>query len=302
VKNKRIGVWGWWQGRNLGDNWILLSMKKAFGEDIIPIDTSVRNFITPNRFDFVICGGGGLFVSDVHKPWNCKNISVPYGIFGMGTEFGADLSEIDYLNTNSRFFYVRDRMTCEKFNLNKEINLSADVTFIDPIRISENDKGNDILFIWRKNNLHKLLRKKIWVDYIGKYNTREEWLDVVSSFGRNIREHSFDTESNEIESFMSNIGCVISQRYHGVVAAIQTGTPCIAIDICPKINSIMKDCGLSEYCIKIGDISKLSLLYKKCMNSREDIRGKMENFTEVNRKLVISTSEIAKQSIKDSIC
>jgi hypothetical protein len=302
VKDKRIGVWGWWQGKNLGDNWILSSMKKAFGEDLIPINTSVHDFISPRRFDFVICGGGGLFISDVHKPWNSKNIPVPHGIFGMGTEFGADLSEIDYLNTNSRFFYVRDKMTCEKFNLDKETNLSADVTFIDPICMSEKDKGNDILFIWRKNNLHKLLRKKIWFDYIGKCNTREEWLDVVLSLGGNIKEHSFDTENNEIESLMNNTGCVISQRYHGVVAAIQTGTPCIAIDICPKINSIMNDCGLSEYCIKIGDISKLSLLYKKCMDNREDIRNKMDNFTEVSRVLVVSTSEIAKQRIKDAIC
>lgn len=64
--NNKLYIWGWWQGNNLGDNWI----KNVLGE-LFPnanfIDTSVRKF---EKNSFVICGGGGLFVHDVIEPWD----------------------------------------------------------------------------------------------------------------------------------------------------------------------------------------------------------------------------------------
>ena len=55
---KKIAIWGWWQGNNLGDNWIkdVLNMIFPFAKFI---DTRVTDF---KEYDFVICGGGGLFM------------------------------------------------------------------------------------------------------------------------------------------------------------------------------------------------------------------------------------------------
>ena len=57
-------IWGWWQGNNLGDNWIKKILSRLFPMAQF-IDTNVQKF---KKNSFVICGGGGLFISDVVAP------------------------------------------------------------------------------------------------------------------------------------------------------------------------------------------------------------------------------------------
>ena len=64
--NRKLYVWGWWQGNNLGDNWIKKTLGHHFPNAIF-VDTSVQQF---EKNSFVICGGGGLFIYDVISPWN----------------------------------------------------------------------------------------------------------------------------------------------------------------------------------------------------------------------------------------
>lgn len=51
----KLYIWGCWQGNNLGDNWIKLTLSKIFPYANF-IDTSVTEF--PNQDDFIICDGG----------------------------------------------------------------------------------------------------------------------------------------------------------------------------------------------------------------------------------------------------
>ena len=72
MKNKhfKLGVWGWWQGGNLGDNWIKNIMKKAFPfAKCIP--TSILKF---NGFDFIICGISSGFIFPVPTSNNVPTI------------------------------------------------------------------------------------------------------------------------------------------------------------------------------------------------------------------------------------
>ena len=57
----KLYIWGWWQGNNLGDNWIKKTLATIFPEAIF-IDTGVQEF---EEDSFVVCGGGGLFIYDV---------------------------------------------------------------------------------------------------------------------------------------------------------------------------------------------------------------------------------------------
>jgi len=290
--NKKIYIWGWWQGKNLGDNWILSTMKKIFGSDSAPLSTDILDFKTMGNGDFIICGGGGLFVHDVIPPWD-KKVNIPYGVFGIGTEFGADKEKITDLYKNSHFFYVRDYMTLNKFHMEDKSLVIADVTFFDPLPISNG--GNNILFIWRKNDLDiSLYSKDKWKKYIGEYASIDRWRGVLLSFS-NVIESSFDGTENEnwILESMNNVGFIVSQRYHGIISAIQMGIPCVALDICPKIKSLMDDCGLSEYCIKIGEIDKFPMLYEKAMSNKKEIINKMKRFTKDNNSLVINAANLA---------
>lgn len=44
----------------------------------------------------------------------------------------------------------------------------------------------------------------------------------------------------------------ISMRFHGVAFSLFCGTPCEAICYAPKTTELMKDAGLSEYCVEFG--------------------------------------------------
>lgn len=296
----KIFVWGWWQGNNLGDNWILDSMKMIF-ENAIPIDTSVTDFSFVGDRDIVICGGGGLFVHDIIPPWD-GDINIRYGIFGVGTEFGANDRKVKRLLDGSAFFYVRDRMTLEKFNIQDESHLMSDVTFYNPL-MEDNESSDKIVFIWRSNDFDRVLySKKVWRDYIGEYVALNMWRSKIAELSQRDRlgftESSLDTNSSDINSIVNGASMIISQRYHGLIAAIQKNIPCIGIDICPKIRSLMKDCGLNEYCIKIGEIEKVNELYEKAKEEKDNIVNKMQLYTREMNLRLLKCSDIAKEKIK----
>ena len=70
----RLYIWGWWQGNNLGDNWIKKTLQNCFPKAEF-IDTSVTKF---EKGSFVICGGGGLFIFDVINPWTNPQKDISY--------------------------------------------------------------------------------------------------------------------------------------------------------------------------------------------------------------------------------
>ena len=296
-KKNNIGVWGWWGNNNLGDNWILSVMKEIFGYNLIPVSDSIKDF---SGFDFMLCGGGGLFAEKVKSPWNTK-ICIPHGVFCIGTEHGANKKEIANLIDSSKFFYVRDKMTANKFGIEDMNLVSGDATFYNPISfLKENKNKKDILFIWRYDfeKLYNYL--PIWKQYIGTASTKKFWIQGLSSIG-NLRYVSFKTSKDNPLLLFKNAKMVVSQRFHGIVAAIQLGIPCIALDICPKNKAIMDECGLSDYCVKIGEYSKIEELYTRCMDERENIKEKMFNYTKEKKRLVNLAADNAKYQIEKSI-
>ena len=271
---KKIGVWGWWDGCNLGDNWILNTMFKIFGKDIVPVNLQVTDF---SGFDFMICGGGGLFSDWVKPPWNKKDIGVPYGIFCIGTEFGVNKKELQRLVSTSEFFYVRDKMTHDRFGLQDPIKIAGDVTFFDPILPQKTLASGSIALIWWKNFDELYNWKPVWSDYIGNYIESTSWEKELTKKG-NVITFDFNTSTADPIPFILGCSLVVSQRYHGIIAAIQMGIPVIAIDICPKIRAIMQEADLEEYCLRLNEFYKFSLVYEKCMDERKAISEKMHVF------------------------
>lgn len=272
---KRLVVWGWWQGRNLGDNWIKRTIAGLFPEAEF-IDTRIQDF---SAYDFVICGGGGLFIYDVIRPWSGYAQKTPYGMLGLGAEFPHKSDEAQKLSRNAAFFYVRDRYSLQCMKLN-DLECSYDITFAAPLRFEDGDELdlNKVFFVWRDG--HDLLWNEQFKEYIGHKGDLEEYNRILSQAFGEIMADDFQTSGNDIEDRLTGCGFVISGRYHGIVAAIQKGLPCIAVDICPKIRSIMRDCGLEEYCIKIGETDKLGALIQKGKAECAAIRKKQLAYRE----------------------
>ena len=295
MKNK-LFIWGWWQGNNLGDNWIKKTLSRFFPEATF-IDTRVQHF--PNN-SFVICGGGGLFIYDVISPWNNIQNKISYGMLGLGAEFLHESMEALKLYKKAKFFYVRDQHSLDCMHLD-DVERSYDITFAMPLKWTDINGLNQgkVFFVWRDG--HELLNNERFNQYI-KTNKSEDaytnWKKEIESQFSEICEDDFQTNKDDIEERLTDCGFVISGRYHGIVAAIQKGLPFIAIDICPKIRALIEECGLDEYCIKISEKDRIQFLINKAKNNIDEIREKEKHFTEIAHTTLIKQITNARLEIQ----
>ena len=282
---KQLYIWGWWQGNNLGDNWIKRTLGYFFPEAEF-IDTSVQKF---EKNSFVICGGGGLFIYDVISPWKKIPKNIAYGILGIGAEFPHENTSAIELYKNSKFFYVRDQYSLDCMHI-RDVERSYDLTFAKPLKFSDNNetKGNKLFFIWR--NGYELLNKKKFYDYINQTENDlyDKWKKNIDNHFTETIEDDFQTQDDNIENRIADCGFVISGRYHGIVAAIQRGIPFIAIDICPKIRALATECGLEEYCIKISEVDKIDYLINKAKSEKKQIREKELAYVKTAHKVLLN--------------
>ena len=266
---KKIAIWGWWQGNNLGDNWI----KKTLN-DIFPyaqfIDTSIRDFST---YDFVICGGGGLFIYDVISPWKQYEQDVPFGVIGLGAEFRHTSDIAKRLSEQAKFFYVRDQYSYDCMKL-ENLDRSYDITFARPLEWLEREQlqMNRVFFVWRDGQ--ELLKNEQFNEYIQYSDVKDNWEEMIYAEFTDVSADDFQTKEDNIEERIAGYGFVVSGRYHGIMAAIQKGLPFVAIDICPKIRALLQECGLEEYCVKISEIDKVRDLIHKAKSNVDQIREK----------------------------
>jgi hypothetical protein len=274
----KIAIWGWWQGKNLGDNWIR-EILAGFFPGAIFISTAERDF---KKYDFVICGGGGLFIRNVIAPWDRK-IDVPFGVLGVGAEFPHTDRKAAELAQKADFFYLRDEYSVACMGVSKN-SRSYDLTFADPLPENSRPDFNKVFFIWR--DLEKLLAYPDFKKYIGDVESDSLWKEKLASRFTEIKENNFNTEQCGIDPMLSDCGFVVSGRYHGVVAAIQKGVPCIAIDICPKIRALMQEVGLEDYCLKIGEIGDLCYKIDQAKEKYHEIRLKQAEYCRIANKAI----------------
>ena len=308
-KNRKVAVWGWWQGRNLGDLWIMESIKQKFPA-IIPINTSISNF---DQYDFLIIGGGGLINGcKIIPPFN-KPLTKPYGSFGLGGEFPI---VDDYLATfigNSEFFGVRDTRNMSTFNTNDEdvpkLELSSDCTFLFPLNrtiLKPNKSIKNIRLIWRDPyrllNYHNnpnydhqdgLRLNEQFGNHLGKipYDDNVKCLELykntLSKHGVVILDdyHVTTFKISDMYTRFKGTDLIVTMRYHGVMAAIQLGIPCIALDIYPKVRTLMTDCGMEKYCIKLAEYGSIGVLIEDIKQNWDVIMNQMKVFTAQQTKI-----------------
>ena len=291
-KGGNIAIWGWWQGKNLGDNWIKEVMAKSFKKAIfIDTNTSTENF---KNYRFIICGGGGLFVRDVHNAWKRKP-PIPFGVIGLGAEFRHRNQKAFTLSKKAEFFFVRDQNSVNCMNL-KEEHKSYDITFLDPLPVKKKLNLDNALFIWRPPS--ELLRYDDFKRYIGKPTEEERWFTIIKSKFNEIYKDNFATQKNNIKALTDNVGVIISARYHGIAAAIQRGIPCIGIDLCPKIRSLLQESDLEEFCLKLNEVDKLRRKIEICQEDLEGIREKQFEFVAKANSKITDDVNFAKSRIQ----
>jgi hypothetical protein len=249
----------------------------------------------------MICGGGGLFAEEVKPPWNTNRIRIPHGIFCLGTEHGVNREEILRLYYSSSFFYVRDKMTHDHFYLQDQDSVAGDVTFYDPIPTQKIKDNQNITLIWRYDFKSLYKHSKKWSEYIRAYTQQDIWEKELAKKGP-VSTLDFRTGSPSPLPYIEEASVIVSQRYHGVILAIQAGIPIIAIDVCPKIRSIMQESDLNDFCIKVTEFEKAPALFDRCKDEQEIILEKMHTFTNKKKVLVRNAAENAKRIIGEILC
>ena len=293
---KTIGIWGWWQGHNLGDNWIKHILKDFFPEAVF-LPTTVQDF---SAYDYIICGGGGLFIYDVIAPFDKMDMKMPFGILGLGAEFEHETRRAAELEEKADFFYVRDQYSLECMHL-PDTSRSFDLTFLEPLPFAAEKEidWKKLFFVWRDG--HELLRNEKFKEYIQYSDAEEAWRKCIDRHFEDIVENDFQTSEWDVLASMENCGFVISGRYHGIVAAIQRGLPFVAIDICPKIRALLEECGLEEFCVKISETDKIENLMKKAKEDIQLIREKERSYIANARTTLMRQMQEVKRCIVKAI-
>jgi len=215
---------------------------------------------------------------------------------GLGAEFPhADKSKAIELSRKADFFFARDQYSVTCMGLPQSTR-SYDVTFGRPLCESSKPDLNRVFFVWRDPT--ELLRYSDFKKYIGAIEPYSVWKEKLLDVFRQVKEDDFYTEECRIAERMGDCGFVVSGRYHGIVAAMQMKIPCIAIDLCPKIRSLMKEAGMEKYCLKIGEIGAIRALIREARADRQNIRQKQDVYCTAAHQTVVGHLRSARDMIQ----
>lgn len=94
-----------------------------------------------------------------------------------------------------------------------------------------------------------------------------------------IRKHV--TTIQDLLSIMSSMDYIVTSRYHGVVFAHLMNIPVLAISHHPKVATLMREVGLSEYCIDIRrfDVDALITKFSHLVDNRDKVKETIASHT-----------------------
>lgn len=310
---KKIGIIGWWQGKNEGDNYIKYCFQKYFQDtfDISFISTrflNLRWYIRKlNKFDFIIVGGGGLFTRSPPPPFNTytswkRKLKTPFGFLGIGVQEINKIYEKEYeeILKDSVFFSVRDiesKNLLKKFSL--EIAVAPDITFLYPrtIPLKNQTKIGVNLRVWDFDNK--------WYEVINKLPYSKKTIPL--SFLKNIddREVMKNIQGEKNQEFnislYDDIYIMIGMRYHSIIFAVQNFIPSIGIEYTPKVRRLFSAMHLGKYCLSLEEHSELKDVFSELINNYDAVCRRYMAYTHTAKKEVENNLSKIKEMIKNEI-
>ena len=78
------------------------------------------------------------------------------------------------------------------------------------------------------------------------------------------------------------VAAVVATRFHNLMFALKLGKPTIALSYARKIDSLMGDLGLGEYCLPAGsiDVGALKALFTDVETRRDEISAEIEKIVD----------------------
>ena len=306
---KKIGIAGWWGGRNIGDDYIKYCLAKVFKKKFkikfieIPFEPHFWNLWNINRLDFLIIGGGGLFTKSPPYPlgtfasWG-NSLKIPIGFLGVGVQEISDRykSIIGELVERSAFFVVRDTGSFDLMNSflsSPKIIKAPDLTFLYPYQTQRNmakDKIGVNLRVWDFDKERTYDNDK-WCQAINKLEGNKKTIPL--SFKENLDDRVALSDIKGIQNsnfninFYEDINIMIGMRLHSLIFAVQNSIPVIGIAYTPKVERFFTELNLKEFCLKVDQFIRLNDTFQEVLRRHKEISKKLQQYT-LNANIVIA--------------
>jgi polysaccharide pyruvyl transferase WcaK-like protein len=280
----KIGIFGYYNNLNYGDDRLAMAMLKLFGDhDVVFLkhyQPYIRAFL--KDFDVLVFGGGGL-IFERSGVWNqiltdIRSLRIPTMVIGLGANsYDPSLQpEIDYLIERALVFAVRDEQSKANLGGHDRIEVYPDITWLIPMSPPDSSLFNRRYEIsvnatpvpWATFDHEKLFeaiadrRCVIW-----PLNFRNG-IDFELFNGR-IAIDRINDEFSSIPIAVSEF--TIAMRFHAIIFAMQMVQPFIAVAYDHKVVDLCHENGLEDLCLRLEDIGNVEskLIYMR--NNQEAI-------------------------------
>jgi polysaccharide pyruvyl transferase WcaK-like protein len=112
----------------------------------------------------------------------------------------------------------------------------------------------------------------------------------------------YATRYEEVTELLGPVATVVATRFHNVIFALKLAKPTIALSYARKIDSLMADLGLGEYCLPAGaiDVAALKSLFTELETRRDEISREVEKvvaeISQAGRAQLTELSEVLLKS------
>ncbi len=319
---KKIGIAGWWGGRNIGDDYIKYSLKKILNDNFkikfihVPFNPNFWNLWKINQLDFLIIGGGGLFTKAPPHPFSTFNswgrrLKIPFGFLGVGVQEISDKynSVIEELIERSIFFVVRDTGSFNLINSvlsSSKIIKAPDLTFLYPYQTLRNavrDKIGVNLRVWNfdKERTYDNYR---WCQAINRLEGYKKTIPL--SFKGSLDDRDALKNIHGIKNSIFNINLyedikiMIGMRLHSLIFAVQNFIPVIGIAYTPKVERFFSELNLKEFCLKIDEFVRLNDTFQEASKRHKEISKKLKQYTFNSNIIIANCMENIKNIVKNA--
>lgn len=276
--NKKIFIATWREGKNFGDDYLSLSLKKFLKEkfshsSIIETNLRLDNYSLTKK-DILIIGGGGLWgpsgtgklENRFYLKWmntKAQLIIANIGIESFDPSSGDQL--IDLCNKTA-LFSLRDEtswLIVKKVIGEGKAFWAADNSYLNPIQIKRKPISRCIGVNlcgpeqenYRKNySIDSIIRAISKLSRLG-YSIRATVLTYEGSLSDYRYCKQIDPTCPRYFSIVPYRDCdlFIGMHFHSIVLALQNCVPVISINYSDKVKRIMDEYGLGAYCLEPAD-------------------------------------------------
>ena len=293
----KIGLIGWYNHYNYGDDRILYCLKKFFSGCNFLITNSWQDARLKinelNNCDYILIGGGGFILRDCWRHIDVVlNFKKPFGLVGIGVEAKHKSMEqfLKAIKEKAEFILVRDSESKRKLEDHYKVIVGPDLTFLFPFdivpEIKEDICGVNLRdwYYWKSEffgTFYSVMKridnrfpiiKKIYpfvkwdpekaVEIIQK--NFKHILALPLSFSKDyvsdvdiLKQHFGNVPSQIDLSIYDKIRYLVGMRLHFLIFSMQFGVPFISLSYQPKNFSFCANNNLNILSCDIYNLEKL---------------------------------------------